>query len=129
MHPARLLPLAVLLVATLAHAEGLQGRSSLVGFIETARPISRNAGKQITFSGLDTSTPTIVWPDGYDSKTTRLFDSPALMIIQRVTDAGSMDTACIEKLNARFLVISVGAMATAVKGGVVTVNEYRGTLR
>ena len=94
----------------------------------TSSPVSSNLGKQITWSGLDTATSTHVWTDGYESKMVRLYESPSLLVIQQVTVAGNTETAYIEKLNARFLFIPVGALAAANKGNAVTVNEYRGTL-
>jgi hypothetical protein len=80
------------------------------------------------FTGLASSGPSVVWPDGYDKGLTRIFESESLLVLQSVGSAGSTDTAYLEKRNKRFTIVSVGAMAVPI-GKSASVSIYRGTIR
>jgi hypothetical protein len=118
---------ALLLGATLLYAA--DGQNSLIGVVTDAATSPTMVGAQITFTGLTDNQATMVWPDGVDSKLTKIFDNGSLVIVQRVGGVGSMDTAYLDKKNKRFTVVSVGAFRIPVYNESVSVSVYRGTLK
>lgn len=103
--------------------------NNVIGVFTEASSKSKFVGAQLTITGLDTQEVTVVWPDGYDTKMKKIFENPALVVLQSIAPVGSTDTIYIEAKNKKFLVISVGAMAAAVKGNSVSVSQYRGIIK
>lgn len=103
-----------------------QEQNNVIGVFTEAPASSKFTGAQLTITGLSTSEATVVWPDGYDTKMKKIFENSALVVLQSVAPIGSIDTIYIETKNKKFLVLSVGAMAAAVKGNSVSVAQYRG---
>lgn len=108
--------------------EAQAGNNAIGVFTETPSN-SKFSGAELTVTDLETQEVTVVWPDGYDTKMKKIFESQALVVLQSVALVGSTDTIYIEANNKKFLIISVGAMATAVKGNSVSVSQYRGFIK
>jgi hypothetical protein len=111
------------------HLYAADGPNSLIGVVTEAATSPKLVGAQITFTGLTGSQTTMVWPDGVDSKLTKIFDNGNLVIVQMVGGVGSTETAYLDKKNKRFTVVSVGAFHIPVDKESVTVGVYRGTLK
>jgi len=127
--PRRIAIASLVLAGVVSLPLAAQELSSLIGVITEAADSPKVVGSQVTFTGLSGSESTMVWPDGYDRKLIKIYENPALLILQAVGTVGSTDTVYIEKKNKRFLVISVGAMATVVEGNSVSVSQYRGRVK
>ena len=103
--------------------------NSLIGVFSEAPADSKFKGAQITFTGLNRSQVTVVWPDGHDEELTKIADSDHLLVLQYVTAIGSTDTIYVEKQNKRFLVVSVGAFAVLAPVNKLSVGIYRGYIK
>ncbi len=123
--------LALLLVSSSLHglvARAADAANSLIGVLTDVPASSKWHGSQVTFTGLASAKPSVVWPDGYDTRLTPIFENDSLLVLQFVGLAGSTDTAYVERKNKRFTVVSVGALAIPV-GSAVSVSIYRGTIK
>jgi hypothetical protein len=121
-----------LLAGSTAVAAPVDERNSLIGLItESGSPKFIKVGAQVTFTDLKTDSPTVVWPDSGDSKTTKIFENENLVIIQAVSPVGSTETIYLEKKNRRFTAIAVGAFSIVDKSKAVGVSSttYRGVFR
>ena len=121
--------LAVIASVSPALSIAQQEADRLLGVFTAAPASSKVMGTQLTIIGLSTAEPIMVWPDGYDKKMKKIFENPNLIVLQSVGAVGSTDTMYIETKNKKFLVVSVGAMATAMIGKSVTLSQYRGDIR
>lgn len=125
--------LRVLAACALLHAavptSAAEGPNSLLGVVTEAPADSSFKNETVTFTGLTSNQATVVWPDGGDSKMTRIFDNGSLVVLQMVSTAGSTDTVYLDKLNKRFTVVSVGALRLPVDKASVGVSLYRGFLK
>ena len=127
----RMLSAIALVTASLVVSQATsaqEARNSLIGTITEAPDTPKIVGSQITFTGLAAKQVVMVWPDGYDTKLSKLFESPTLLVLQSVGTIGSTETVYIETRNKRFLVVSVGALAVPV-GETVKLSQYRGSIR
>ena len=125
--------LALLFASTLLDSTSVRAAdelNSLIGVFTEVPASSKWKGAQVTFTGLASAQPSVVWPDGYDNRLTPIFENDSLLVLQFVGTAGSTDTAYIEKKNKRFTVVSVGAMAIPVGGpNTASVSVYRGAIK
>ena len=122
------LVVCVLLLAA-APLRSAEDPNSLIGVIAEAPASSKWVGSEITFTGLVSAQPSVVWPDGYDERLSKVFENENLLVLQFVGAVGSTDTVYIEKKNKRFLVVSVGAMSIVVNKNSTTVSLYRGSIK
>jgi hypothetical protein len=106
-----------------------QESNSVIGVFTEVPDKSKIMGAQLTITGLSTLEPTMVWPDGYDTKTKKIFENPNLIILQSVGAVGSTDTIYIETKNKKFLVVSVGATTIVANGNSVSLSQYRGRIK
>ena len=123
--------LAVLLVGSSLHglvATAADARNSLIGVLTDVPASSKWQGAEVTFTGLASGQPSVVWPDGYDTRLTAIFENDSLLVLQFVGLAGSTDTAYIETKNKKFTVVSVGALSIPVGSG-ASIRIYRGTIK
>ena len=111
------------------HLYATEGPNSLIGVVTDAATNTKLVGAQITVTGLSGNQATLVWPDGVDSKMTKIFDNGTLVIVQMVGGVGSTETAYLDKKNKRFTIVSVGAFHIPVDKESVSVSVYRGTLK
>ncbi|MGF6638397.1 hypothetical protein OKW38_000476 [Paraburkholderia sp. MM5496-R1] len=112
------------------HSLAQPGQNSLIGVVTDAPSSSKWVGGQVTFTGITTAEPTVVWPDGFDEKLSKLFENENLIVLQFVSTAGGTDTFYIERKSKRFLVVSVGTLFAAyLNNKSVSVSQYRGYIR
>lgn len=90
---------------------------------------SKFKNAQLTVTGLKTSDPVVVWPDGIDSKMKKIFENPNLIVLQYVAGLGSTETIYLEMKNKKFLVVSVGAMSIVLPNHSTTLALYRGFIK
>ena len=122
---------AVMLPVLLLSGSGMSAAAtanSLVGVLTEVPAPSKWKGSQVTFTGLATSEPSIIWPDGFDSQLGKIFEDESLLVLQFVSVAGSTNTVYIEKKNRRFVLIDVSAMAVPI-GKPAGVGVYRGVIK
>jgi hypothetical protein len=100
--------------------------TSIIGVFTEAAGSPKIIGAQLVVTGLATPEAMMVWPDGIDTKMKKIFENEFLVVLQSVGAVGSTDTLYVELQNKKFLVVSVGALATAVKPNSVTLASYRG---
>jgi hypothetical protein len=117
---------AASLASPLSYAQ--PDHNSLIGTITEAPDSPKSVGSQVTFTGLVGQEPVMVWPDEYDTKLSKVFESPSLLILQRVGAVGSIETVYIEVKNKRFLVVAVGALGVPA-GSPLKVSQYCGSFR
>lgn len=117
------------LLATATPVSSTEDPNSLIGVIVEAPVSSKWAGSQVTFTALASTQPSVVWPDGYDERLSKVFENENLLVLQFVGAVGSTDTVYIERKNKRFLIVSVGAMSIVANNNSTTVSLYRGNIK
>jgi len=103
--------------------------NSLIGVFSEVPSSSKFKGAQVTFTGLNSSRVTVVWPDGHDEELTKIFENEYLIVLQFIAVIGSTDTIYVEKQNKRFLVMSVGAFTVVAPVNKLSVGIYRGYIK
>jgi len=74
-----------LLFSVPALAEPINGRNSLIG-TATDSSDKDKLNKQVTFVGIATDHPVVVYPSGYDYKMINVFENEDLIVLQFVPD-------------------------------------------
>jgi hypothetical protein len=119
----------VLLLAVPVLAQPFDGGKSLIGTV-TDSPDKAKLNQQVTFAGLSTSHPVVIYPSGYDYKMTTVFENEDLIVLQFIADiTGSTDTIYIEKKAHRFLIVTVGALEGVVENKPLPVKTHRGVIK
>ena len=116
-------------MATATPVHSAENSNSLVGVFVEVPASSKWAGAQVTFTGLMSARPSVVWPDGSDERLSKVFENENLFVLQFVGSIGSTDTVYIEKKNKRFLVVSVGVFTIVANNKAATVGLYRGSIK
>ena len=121
--------LVALLFSPICFSQAAEEPNSLLGVFTEAPDYSKFKGAQMTVTGLNSSHPVVVWPDGYDSKMTTIFDNETLVILQFVASLGSTETIYIEKKNKKFVVVAAAAFTAVLPSGGVKISTYSGFIK
>ena len=124
-----LLILILLAASILARGQVTPELSSVVGVFTSAPESSKTVGTQLTFTGLNRPEVTMIWPDGIGKTMKKIFENRNLIILQSVGAIGSTETAYLEIINKRFLIVSVGAFEIVLPNKSVTLSQYQGAIK
>ena len=104
-------------------------KNSVIATIEEAAPLDQamaKVGDHVTITGLDSKVATWVWPISIDQKMTKIGDNNVLMVFQFVSGIGSTDTLYLDKVNKKFLLVSVSTVLNS-SGKPMSFWQYRGS--